>query len=154
MDADQFYATFNGSSYNSFDPDVCQLTYVSHVEAITTTSNGSCGASFPLKGLVELPSCPVCLEKLVISVDQIIRPYSRMNQLLASLQQFSAIIPFTTNAYLKLRTPCGYTLTSLPCIIYLHQKVIFHLFYSLDVQSAGMCNHLKCRRTANVLIAT
>ncbi|VDM31383.1 unnamed protein product [Hydatigera taeniaeformis] len=63
-DADQFYATFNGSSYNSFEPDVCQLTYVSHVEAITTTSNGSCGASFPLKGLVELPSCPVCLEKL------------------------------------------------------------------------------------------
>ncbi|EUB56858.1 BRCA1-associated protein [Echinococcus granulosus] len=64
VDADEFYATFNGSSYNSLEPDICQMAYVSHVEAITTTSNGSCGASFPLKGLVELPSCPVCLEKL------------------------------------------------------------------------------------------
>ncbi|VDD76744.1 unnamed protein product [Mesocestoides corti] len=66
-DADQFYATFNGSNFNSFEPDVCQLTYVSHVEAISTSSGGSSsshGASFPLKGLVELPSCPVCLEKL------------------------------------------------------------------------------------------
>ncbi|KAM7540641.1 hypothetical protein Aperf_G00000019850 [Anoplocephala perfoliata] len=63
-ETDQFYAAFNGVSYNSFESDTCQLCYVSHVEAITTSPNGSFGASFPLKGLVELPSCPVCLEKL------------------------------------------------------------------------------------------
>ncbi|VUZ48486.1 unnamed protein product [Hymenolepis diminuta] len=63
-ETDQFYETFNGSKYNSFESDTCQLCYVSHVEAITTSPNGSFGASFPLKGLIELPSCPVCLEKL------------------------------------------------------------------------------------------
>ncbi|VDO03956.1 unnamed protein product [Rodentolepis nana] len=61
---DQFYEAFNGCKYNSFESDTCQLCYVSHVEAITTSPNGSFGASFPLKGRIELPSCPVCLEKL------------------------------------------------------------------------------------------
>ncbi|BHF58965.1 hypothetical protein SprV_0100192000 [Sparganum proliferum] len=58
--ADQFYEALNGVAYNSFEPDVCQLAYISHVEAI----HSSLGGSFPLRGLVELPSCPVCLEKL------------------------------------------------------------------------------------------
>ncbi|VDK32563.1 unnamed protein product [Dibothriocephalus latus] len=59
--AHRFHEALNGVAYNSFEPDVCQLAYISHVEAI----HSSVGGSFPLRGLVELPSCPVCLEKLV-----------------------------------------------------------------------------------------
>uniref|UniRef100_A0A183SHV8 UBP-type domain-containing protein n=1 Tax=Schistocephalus solidus TaxID=70667 RepID=A0A183SHV8_SCHSO len=32
--ADQFYEALNGVAYNSLEPDICQLAYISHVEAI------------------------------------------------------------------------------------------------------------------------
>ena len=40
---------------------VCQLVYATRVEVIRSPR----GPSAPSEGLTELPSCPVCLEKLV-----------------------------------------------------------------------------------------
>ena len=40
---------------------VCQLVYATQVEVIRSPR----GPSAPSEGLTELPSCPVCLEKLV-----------------------------------------------------------------------------------------
>ena len=59
--AEQFYSTYNGQLYNSIEKAVCQLVYVSKVEI----KRSSQGASLPSAGMVELPSCPVCLERLV-----------------------------------------------------------------------------------------
>ncbi|XP_014211557.1 BRCA1-associated protein [Copidosoma floridanum] len=63
--ASEFYETFNGAAYNSLEPEiVCHMVFVSKVE---TADNG-----FPLSGHTELPSCPVCLEKMDESVDGIL----------------------------------------------------------------------------------
>ena len=59
--AEQFYATYNGQRFNSLEKTVCQLVYVSRVEIMKSSQ----GAALPSPGLTELPSCPVCLEKLV-----------------------------------------------------------------------------------------
>ncbi|XP_014229674.1 BRCA1-associated protein [Trichogramma pretiosum] len=61
----EFYETYNGSPYNSLEPEtVCHMVFVSQVE---TADNG-----LPLAGHTELPSCPVCLEKMDESVDGIL----------------------------------------------------------------------------------
>ncbi|KAK0183329.1 hypothetical protein PV327_001380 [Microctonus hyperodae] len=53
----QFYETFNGVPYNSLEPDVvCHMVFVSKVEV---ADNG-----MSLAGHTELPSCPVCLERM------------------------------------------------------------------------------------------
>ncbi|CAL8091235.1 unnamed protein product [Calicophoron daubneyi] len=59
-ETDQFYFTYNNTCYRSLESEVCQLMYVSHVE----TTHPSAGKAFPVKDLLELPSCPVCLERL------------------------------------------------------------------------------------------
>ncbi|CAH8510563.1 unnamed protein product [Schistosoma turkestanicum] len=59
-DTDHFYDTYNSTSYNTMEQEVCQLMYVSHVEI----THPSMGVAFPTKDLRELPSCPVCLERL------------------------------------------------------------------------------------------
>ncbi|KAK0096213.1 hypothetical protein PV326_006104 [Microctonus aethiopoides] len=61
----QFYETFNGVPYNSLEPDVvCHMVFVSKVEV---ADNG-----MSLAGHTELPSCPVCLERMDESVDGIL----------------------------------------------------------------------------------
>ncbi|XP_012058743.1 PREDICTED: BRCA1-associated protein [Atta cephalotes] len=63
--ASEFYETFNGAPYNSLEPDVvCHMVFVSRVEI---GNNG-----MPLSGHTELPSCPVCLERMDESVDGIL----------------------------------------------------------------------------------
>ena len=59
--AEQFYSTYNGRKYNTLEKTVCQLVYVSRVEIMKSSQGGS----LPSPGLMELPSCPVCLERLV-----------------------------------------------------------------------------------------
>uniref|UniRef100_A0A0X3PWK6 BRCA1-associated 2/ETP1 RRM domain-containing protein n=1 Tax=Schistocephalus solidus TaxID=70667 RepID=A0A0X3PWK6_SCHSO len=100
--ADQFYEALNGVAYNSLEPDICQLAYISHVEAI----HSSLGGTFPLRGLVELPSCPVCLEKLVGF--RFVNPsviFHRTNRFKVFSQPFFAITISMTNVSLKLRKP-------------------------------------------------
>lgn len=63
--ASEFYETFNGAPYNSLEPEVvCHMVFVSRVEV------GDDG--MPLSGHTELPSCPVCLERMDESVDGIL----------------------------------------------------------------------------------
>ncbi|XP_043271350.1 BRCA1-associated protein isoform X1 [Venturia canescens] len=63
--ANEFYETFNGAPYNSLEPDVvCHMVFVSRVEV---ADNG-----LSLAGHTELPSCPVCLERMDESVDGIL----------------------------------------------------------------------------------
>ena len=59
--AEQFYSTYNGCRYNSLEKTVCQLVYVSRLEILKSSQ----GAALASPGLTELPSCPVCLERLV-----------------------------------------------------------------------------------------
>lgn len=63
--ASEFYGTYNGAPYNSLEPDVvCHMVFVSRVEI------GDSGMS--INGHTELPSCPVCLERMDESVDGIL----------------------------------------------------------------------------------
>ena len=62
--AKQFYLKFNGQPFNSIESVLCRLVFVQRVEI----TKGSQGATVPAPGgreVVELPSCPVCLERLV-----------------------------------------------------------------------------------------
>lgn len=68
-EADEFYSNFNDHPYNSLEPDVvCRLVYVARVETTTETKNGG----LPLPGHTELPTCPVCLERMDESVDGVL----------------------------------------------------------------------------------
>lgn len=57
--ADDFYNDFNGKPFSILEPEIlCRLVYVKDVEL----SSGS--PKSPVAGHTELPSCPVCLERL------------------------------------------------------------------------------------------
>ncbi|KAL5274448.1 BRAP family protein [Megaselia abdita] len=61
----EFYQTYNGAAYNSLEPDsVCHAVWVSSVE---WSEDG-----FPPLGHIELPICPVCLERMDESVDGVL----------------------------------------------------------------------------------
>lgn len=61
----EFYRTYNGAPFNSLEPEyVCQLVFVSRVEIL----NEDEGAWHPPSGHTELPTCPVCLERMDESV--------------------------------------------------------------------------------------
>lgn len=61
----EFYQTFNGAPYNSLEPDsLCHAVWVSGVEF------GDDGLA--PQGHTELPTCPVCLERMDESVDGVL----------------------------------------------------------------------------------
>ncbi|ALC47767.1 CG5555 [Drosophila busckii] len=61
----EFYKSYNGIAYNSLEPDtVCHAVWVSAVER---GENG-----IPPLGHTELPTCPVCLERMDESVDGVL----------------------------------------------------------------------------------
>uniref|UniRef100_T1J2K9 BRCA1-associated protein n=1 Tax=Strigamia maritima TaxID=126957 RepID=T1J2K9_STRMM len=66
--ADEFYKAFNGMRFNSIEPEVCHLVYVAKVETTKETEAGC----LPMEGHTELPTCPVCLERMDESVDGIL----------------------------------------------------------------------------------
>ncbi|KAK2711727.1 BRCA1-associated protein-like [Artemia franciscana] len=66
--ANQFYDAFNGTAFNTFETNICHLVYIARVEV----QKSSEGASLPLGGCTELPTCPVCLERMDESVDGIL----------------------------------------------------------------------------------
>jgi len=62
-----FYEQFNGKPFNSFDPEQCQLVYVQSVEYSNNNNNSnSCSTAdtSAVGPLIEMPKCPVCLERL------------------------------------------------------------------------------------------
>ncbi|GFY58875.1 BRCA1-associated protein [Trichonephila inaurata madagascariensis] len=65
LGADIFYKNFNGTRFNSIEPEICHLAFVAKVETIKESEE----VSLPLPGLTELPTCPVCLERMDESVD-------------------------------------------------------------------------------------
>lgn len=67
-DADMFYNTFNGQRFNSIELDICRLVYVARVETTKESEDGG----LPIPGHTELPTCPVCLERMDESVDGIL----------------------------------------------------------------------------------
>lgn len=67
-EADEFYKAFNGIRFNSIEQEVCHLVYIARVE---TTKEEEAGC-LPLEGHTELPTCPVCLERMDESVDGIL----------------------------------------------------------------------------------
>lgn len=63
-----FYKSYNGIPFNSLEPtSCCNLVFVSHIESVT---EGEAHAPPPLH--TELPTCPVCLERMDESVDGIL----------------------------------------------------------------------------------
>eukprot|EP00245_Coleochaete_scutata_P017892 TRINITY_DN901_c1_g2_i1.p1 TRINITY_DN901_c1_g2~~TRINITY_DN901_c1_g2_i1.p1 ORF type:complete len:528 (-),score=122.06 TRINITY_DN901_c1_g2_i1:33-1511(-) len=58
--ADEFYLEYNGRAFSSMEPEVCHAVFVVDVEYTDSGEN----AATPPSGLTELPSCPVCLERL------------------------------------------------------------------------------------------
>ncbi|CAG2162310.1 unnamed protein product [Oppiella nova] len=66
--ADEFYKAFNGIPFNSIEPDVCHLVFVANIETIKESEE----SSLPLSGFTELPTCPVCLERMDESVEGIL----------------------------------------------------------------------------------
>lgn len=64
-----FYRTYNGAPFNSLEPEfVCQLVFVSRVEILSENED----TRNPPPGHTELPTCPVCLERMDESVDGIL----------------------------------------------------------------------------------
>eukprot|EP00802_Teleaulax_amphioxeia_P007029 Tamp_07035.p1 GENE.Tamp_07035~~Tamp_07035.p1 ORF type:complete len:504 (+),score=106.82 Tamp_07035:818-2329(+) len=78
--ADAFYIEFNGKPYSSMDTERCVVLFVKDILFLDhpPAADGSAAAkgkapqcipvSFAGEGHVELPSCPVCLERLDTSV--------------------------------------------------------------------------------------
>ncbi|VDP91462.1 unnamed protein product [Echinostoma caproni] len=77
---DQFYLTYNNTCYRNVESEVCQLMYVSHVEKTHP------GLAFPTKDLLELPSCPVCLERLVSILTTILCNHTFHDQCIARVE--------------------------------------------------------------------
>ncbi|XP_033627537.1 BRCA1-associated protein-like [Asterias rubens] len=67
-DADEFYTELNGKPFNSIESTICYLVYVSRVECMKAFE----GATLPVPGLTELPTCHICLERMDESVDGIL----------------------------------------------------------------------------------
>uniref|UniRef100_A0A0K2UH70 BRCA1associated proteinlike [Megachile rotundata] n=1 Tax=Lepeophtheirus salmonis TaxID=72036 RepID=A0A0K2UH70_LEPSM len=64
--ADEFYQAFNGAAFNSFEPDICTLVYVSKVETCKESEY------YPLTDHTELPLCSICLERMDESVSTVL----------------------------------------------------------------------------------
>ncbi|KAL5478196.1 hypothetical protein EMCRGX_G025092 [Ephydatia muelleri] len=79
--AHSFFVAYNGKRYNSLEKGICQLAYISRVEIVKPPLRGM------RKGLVELPSCPVCLERLDDSVLTILCNHSFHTNCLTQWQE-------------------------------------------------------------------
>ncbi|XP_042481174.1 BRAP2 RING ZnF UBP domain-containing protein 1 isoform X2 [Macadamia integrifolia] len=58
--SESFYWKFNGRRFSSTEAEVCHILYVTSVEYTESSEI----ASTPPQGFTELPTCPVCLERL------------------------------------------------------------------------------------------
>lgn len=59
--ADSFYAFYNGRRFHSLASDVCHVLFVRHFDVTTFDSEAK---AMPPENHTEVPSCPVCLERL------------------------------------------------------------------------------------------
>ena len=82
---DQFYRCYNGREYNSLEPGNCQVVYVKNVE-FSPSQNG---AISDFENLTELPTCPVCLERMDESVEGVLTVLCNHNYHTACLEKCS-----------------------------------------------------------------
>ena len=68
ISADIFYHEYEGKPFNLLENEVSHIVYVSRVESIKSSRGGY----LPVTDLTELPTCPVCLERMDESVDGIL----------------------------------------------------------------------------------
>jgi len=68
ISADMFYQEYEGKPFNLLENEVSHIVYVSRVESIKSSGGGY----LPVTNLTELPTCPVCLERMDESVDGIL----------------------------------------------------------------------------------
>ncbi|KAJ4708229.1 BRCA1-associated protein [Melia azedarach] len=60
LTADEFYSNFNGKRFSPAEAEVCHMLYMLSVEYTELAEI----ASAPPAGFTELPTCPICLERL------------------------------------------------------------------------------------------
>uniref|UniRef100_A0A7N0VJQ6 BRCA1-associated protein n=1 Tax=Kalanchoe fedtschenkoi TaxID=63787 RepID=A0A7N0VJQ6_KALFE len=60
LKADEFYASFDGRRFSHTETEVCHIL---PLQSVQYTDNDKAAASSP-EGCTELPTCPVCLERL------------------------------------------------------------------------------------------
>ncbi|KAK4797918.1 hypothetical protein SAY86_030244 [Trapa natans] len=60
MKADGFYCTFNGKNFSPSEAEICHILFMVDLEYTESADT----ASTPPPGFTELPTCPVCLERL------------------------------------------------------------------------------------------
>jgi len=71
--ADEFFLEFNGKQFNSMEPETCIVLFIANVEfAATSSKKLQQTLLFPPSGQLELPTCPVCLERLDESVSGVL----------------------------------------------------------------------------------
>ncbi|OQR98728.1 hypothetical protein THRCLA_21879 [Thraustotheca clavata] len=81
LKAAQFYEAFNGTLFNSLEPDRCSLVFVEKIEFVPSLPASAIASvnghrvvtgMLPPDGLVEIPTCPVCLDRLDASASGIL----------------------------------------------------------------------------------
>lgn len=60
LDADAFYCSFNGKRFRPSEAEVCHIYFTQSVEYFESAQI----ATTPPPGFTELPTCPICLERL------------------------------------------------------------------------------------------
>ncbi len=69
--ADEFFRDVNGARFNEVEPERCKVAFVSSVEFVEPTRSDAAELFQPVNQH-EMPSCPVCLERLEESVSGIL----------------------------------------------------------------------------------
>ena len=69
--ADEFFRETNGARFNELEPERCKVAFLSSVEFVEPTRTGAAELFQPVNQH-EMPSCPVCLERLEESVSGIL----------------------------------------------------------------------------------
>jgi len=70
--AEQFYREYEGKLFSSIGPECCRILSVSSIIFRNTTTNSKLEAFPDVDSALELPTCPVCLERLDSSVSGLI----------------------------------------------------------------------------------
>eukprot|EP00741_Cyanophora_paradoxa_P020253 tig00021238_g19547.t1 len=68
--ADRFYRDLNGKTFTALEPETVHVVYVADMQFTSPSEAGA--APLPPPGQTELPTCPVCLERLDSAVSGIL----------------------------------------------------------------------------------
>ncbi|KAF5352887.1 hypothetical protein D9757_012094 [Collybiopsis confluens] len=73
-DASEFIEAYNGRPFNSMEPEICNVVHILSIElrAEDTVTQGVAQFVSPQNSMFELPTCPVCLERMDMAVTGLI----------------------------------------------------------------------------------